>query len=68
MPLRRIRAHYEQLSEFESGRINGLKVAVFNDESRFQLCPDDNRRRVWRLPEQRSLEAHLQHSGTSSTF
>ncbi|GFU56874.1 HTH_Tnp_Tc3_2 domain-containing protein [Trichonephila clavipes] len=23
---------------------------VFSDESRFQLCPDDNRRRVWRRP------------------
>ncbi|GFV39041.1 HTH_Tnp_Tc3_2 domain-containing protein [Trichonephila clavipes] len=26
---------------------------VFSDESCFQLCPDDHRRRVWRLPGQR---------------
>ncbi|GFW99745.1 uncharacterized protein TNCV_3419751 [Trichonephila clavipes] len=26
---------------------------VFSDESRFQLCPDDHRRRVWRRPGQR---------------
>ncbi|GFX41649.1 transposable element Tc1 transposase [Trichonephila clavipes] len=25
-----------------------LGSIVFNDESRFQLCPDDHRRRVWR--------------------
>ncbi|GFW79398.1 transposable element Tc1 transposase [Trichonephila clavipes] len=25
---------------------------VFRDESRFQLCPDDHRRRVWRCPGQ----------------
>ncbi|GFV72778.1 histone-lysine N-methyltransferase SETMAR [Trichonephila clavipes] len=43
MPRRRIRAHYEHLSEFERGRIIGLKEAVFSDESRFELCPDDNR-------------------------
>ncbi|GFW21659.1 HTH_Tnp_Tc3_2 domain-containing protein [Trichonephila clavipes] len=27
---------------------------VFRDESRFQLCPDDHRRRVWRRPGQRA--------------
>ncbi|GFU89421.1 transposable element Tc1 transposase [Trichonephila clavipes] len=27
---------------------------VFSDESRFQLCPDDHRRRVWRRPRQRA--------------
>ncbi|GFV78455.1 transposable element Tc1 transposase [Trichonephila clavipes] len=27
---------------------------VFNDESCFQLCPDDHRRRVWRRLEQRA--------------
>ncbi|GFV85288.1 transposable element Tc1 transposase [Trichonephila clavipes] len=27
---------------------------VFSDESRFQLCPDDHRRRVWRRPGQRA--------------
>ncbi|GFX88447.1 transposable element Tcb1 transposase [Trichonephila clavipes] len=31
MPRRRIRAHYEQLSEFERGRINGLKEAGWAD-------------------------------------
>ncbi|GFT82278.1 hypothetical protein TNCV_4650841 [Trichonephila clavipes] len=25
---------------------------MFNDESRFQLCSDDQRRRAWRRPEQ----------------
>ncbi|GFY04175.1 transposable element Tc1 transposase [Trichonephila clavipes] len=38
---RRIPAHYEPLPEFE---------AVFSDESLFQLCPDDHRRRIWRRP------------------
>ncbi|GFV43351.1 uncharacterized protein TNCV_1948641 [Trichonephila clavipes] len=102
---RRIRAHYEQLSELERGRVIGLKEEgwanrrithhirrsdatikrcrqewvkngifqrhdgsgrpraivdrlnqadwghiVFSYESRFQLCPDDNRRCVWRHP------------------
>ncbi|GFX20194.1 HTH_Tnp_Tc3_2 domain-containing protein [Trichonephila clavipes] len=27
---------------------------VFSDESRFQLCSDDNRKRVWRRPRQRA--------------
>ncbi|GFS58194.1 hypothetical protein TNCV_1411571 [Trichonephila clavipes] len=27
-------------------------LIVFSDESRFQLFPDDHRRRVWRLPRQ----------------
>ncbi|GFX71712.1 transposable element Tc1 transposase [Trichonephila clavipes] len=129
MPRHGIRAHYEQQSEFERGRIIGLKEGVpitpthcqarlqwrlaqsgrnhvdwvrivFSDESCFQLCPDDHRRRVWRRPGQRanpafnivrytgpeqgvmiwgaisfetgplwsSLEAHLQHIGTSTAF
>ncbi|GFT25738.1 HTH_Tnp_Tc3_2 domain-containing protein [Trichonephila clavipes] len=114
MPHRRIRAHYEQLPEFERGRIIGLKVGcwanwriarhmgrsvavirrcwqewvgsgefqrhngsitplhcrarlqwcltrlgrnhadwgriVFSDESCFQPCPDDHRKRAWRRP------------------
>ncbi|GFV04107.1 uncharacterized protein TNCV_917281 [Trichonephila clavipes] len=95
MARHRIRAHYEQLSTFERGRIIGLKEAgwtnrriarhmeridaairrcwqgwvdngrfqhhdgrnyadwrfiMFSDEFRFQLCPDDHRRRVWRRP------------------
>ncbi|GFT30311.1 transposable element Tc1 transposase [Trichonephila clavipes] len=59
-----IRAHYEQLSEFKRYRIIELKEAawnqadwgfiVFSDESRFHLCPDDHRRRVWRRPGQRA--------------
>ncbi|GFU48551.1 transposable element Tc1 transposase [Trichonephila clavipes] len=48
MPHRRIRAHYEQLSEFERGHIIGLK------ERRIPLCPDDHRRRVWKQPGQRA--------------
>ncbi|GFX12829.1 transposable element Tc1 transposase [Trichonephila clavipes] len=52
MPRRRIRAQYEQLSELERGRIIQMKEAVFRDESRFQLCPGDHRRRVWRRPGQ----------------
>ncbi|GFV41706.1 transposable element Tc1 transposase [Trichonephila clavipes] len=54
MPHRRIRAHFEQLPEFERSRIIGLQETVANDESRFQLCPDDHRRRVWRCPGQRA--------------
>ncbi|GFU01997.1 transposable element Tc1 transposase [Trichonephila clavipes] len=27
---------------------------VFSDKSRFELCPDDHRRRVWRRPGQRA--------------
>ncbi|GFU39718.1 transposable element Tc1 transposase [Trichonephila clavipes] len=30
---------------------------IFIDESRFQLCPDDHRRRVWRWPGQRANPA-----------
>ncbi|GFX91079.1 transposable element Tc1 transposase [Trichonephila clavipes] len=28
------------------------RCIVFSDESRFQLCPDEHRRRVWRRPRQ----------------
>ncbi|GFX39720.1 hypothetical protein TNCV_2104641 [Trichonephila clavipes] len=62
MPRRRIRAHYEQLSEFQRGRIIGLKEEVFSDESRFHLCPDDHRKRVWRRPGQYAHPASLLHS------
>ncbi|GFW96298.1 hypothetical protein TNCV_572691 [Trichonephila clavipes] len=55
MPRRRIRAHYEQLLEFERGCIIGLKEGGYNHDDwgrigriRFQLCPDDHRKRVWR--------------------
>ncbi|GFX27075.1 transposable element Tc1 transposase [Trichonephila clavipes] len=110
MPCRRIPAHYEQLSEFEIGCTIGLKEAgwnhadweciVFSDKIRFQLCPENNRKRVCRRPGQRadpsftiahhtgpqpgvmvwgaisfggqtlwsSLEAQLQHSGTSTNL
>ncbi|UYV72756.1 hypothetical protein LAZ67_10000543 [Cordylochernes scorpioides] len=51
MSRRKIRAHYEHMSEFETGRAFGLKEAV--NESRFLLCPDDRRKRVWRRPGQR---------------
>ncbi|GFU67393.1 transposable element Tc1 transposase [Trichonephila clavipes] len=54
MQRRRIRAHYEQLSNFERGRIIGLKEAVFRDESLFQLCPDNHRKHVWRRRGQRA--------------
>ncbi|GFV76215.1 transposable element Tc1 transposase [Trichonephila clavipes] len=37
---------------------------IFSDESRFQLCPDDHRRRVWRRPGQR---AHLAFTITRHT-
>ncbi|GFS67676.1 transposable element Tc1 transposase [Trichonephila clavipes] len=30
---------------------------MFSDESRFQLCPDDNRRRVWIRPVQHAYRA-----------
>ncbi|GFW68594.1 transposable element Tc1 transposase [Trichonephila clavipes] len=38
---------------------------VFSDKSRFQLCPDDHRRRVWRPPEQRADPAFtiIRHTG-----
>ncbi|GFX13794.1 hypothetical protein TNCV_3421061 [Trichonephila clavipes] len=32
--------------------LNGGRI-VFSDESSFELCPDDHRRFVWRLPRQR---------------
>ncbi|GFV12350.1 transposable element Tcb2 transposase [Trichonephila clavipes] len=54
MPRCRIQAHCEQLPEFERGLIIGLKTAVFSNEPRFQLCPDDQRRRVWRRPGKRA--------------
>ncbi|UYV68097.1 hypothetical protein LAZ67_5003053 [Cordylochernes scorpioides] len=86
MPRRNIRAHYEHMSEFETGRTIGFKEAacrplqclpltpvhrqvrlqwcrgrstwncadwgriVFSGESRFLLCSDDRRKRVWRRP------------------
>ncbi|GFX33952.1 transposable element Tc1 transposase [Trichonephila clavipes] len=31
-----------------------ISFLLFSDESRFQLCPDDHRRRVWRRPGQRA--------------
>ncbi|GFU47812.1 hypothetical protein TNCV_4465531 [Trichonephila clavipes] len=62
MPRHRIRAHYEQLSEFERGHIILLKEASWNltdwgrigfsDKSCFQLYPDNQRRHVWRHPRQ----------------
>ncbi|GFX20401.1 HTH_Tnp_Tc3_2 domain-containing protein [Trichonephila clavipes] len=36
MPRHRIRAHYEQLSEFERGRIIRLKEAEWVESGRFQ--------------------------------
>ncbi|GFS71646.1 transposable element Tc1 transposase [Trichonephila clavipes] len=119
IPHRRIRAHYEQLSEFERGLIIELKEAGWAnrrithhmgrsdtvirrccDKSRFRLCPDDHQRRAWRRPGQHAdlafiiarytgpqpgvmvwgaisfgrftslvvIRAHLQYSGTSTTF
>ena len=35
---------------------------VFSDESRFQLCPDDHRRRVWRRTGQRGILLSLLHA------
>ncbi|GFW50949.1 transposable element Tc1 transposase [Trichonephila clavipes] len=66
MPLCSIRAHYEQLSEFERGRIIGLKKSVFRDKFSFQLCPDKHRRRVWRRPVQRADPAITIAGHTSS--
>ncbi|GFV60792.1 transposable element Tc1 transposase [Trichonephila clavipes] len=97
MPHRNIRAHYEQLPEFERGCILGLNETgwtnwrtlvilveamrpledagknglqsclarsgwnhtdweriVFSDEYRFQMCPDDHRKRARRRPGQRA--------------
>ncbi|GFW58867.1 uncharacterized protein TNCV_4047051 [Trichonephila clavipes] len=101
MPRRRIRDHYEQLSEFERRRIIERSIVLplvlkeagcvnrrivrhmgrsdaairrcwqewadmFSDESRFQLSPDDHRRRVWKRPGQRAdpvftVECHTGH-------
>ncbi|GFY12400.1 transposable element Tc1 transposase [Trichonephila clavipes] len=38
---------------------------VFSDESRFQLCPDDHRKHVWRYPGQRADPAFTisRHTG-----
>ncbi|GFW23987.1 transposable element Tc1 transposase [Trichonephila clavipes] len=75
MPRRGIRAHYEQLPEFERGHMIELKEAdwnhadwgpiVFSDESRFQLCPDDRRGRFWRNPGHRADPAFTiaRHTG-----
>ncbi|GFX12198.1 transposable element Tc1 transposase [Trichonephila clavipes] len=66
MHRRRIRAHHEQLSEYERGRIIELKEGVFSDEFSFQLCPNKHRRRVWRRTGQRAdpaftIEGHTGH-------
>ncbi|GFU94149.1 uncharacterized protein TNCV_967191 [Trichonephila clavipes] len=34
-----------------------IRRATHTDEFRFQLCPDDHRRRVWRQPRQRAYPA-----------
>ncbi|GFV28871.1 transposable element Tc1 transposase [Trichonephila clavipes] len=36
---------------------NCCRGEVFSDESRFQLCPGDHRRRLWRRPGQRANPA-----------
>ncbi|GFU00473.1 RNase H domain-containing protein [Trichonephila clavipes] len=48
MPLRRIRATATVLKRSYHWIERG------SDESRFQLCPDDHRKLVWRLPGQRA--------------
>ncbi|GFU75561.1 uncharacterized protein TNCV_2862761 [Trichonephila clavipes] len=50
MPLSRRRRQYEQLSEFERGRVIGMMKAGWSarDASRFNLSIDDNHARVWR--------------------
>ncbi|GFU57776.1 transposable element Tc1 transposase [Trichonephila clavipes] len=75
MPREGIQAHHEQMPEFERSRLIELKEAdwnhadwgriVFSDESRFQLCPDDHRGRVWRNPGQRADPAFTiaRHTG-----
>ncbi|GFW59751.1 HTH_Tnp_Tc3_2 domain-containing protein [Trichonephila clavipes] len=49
MPRRRIRAHYEQLSEFERGRIIGLKEAGWANWTiaRHMSRSDAANRRCW---------------------
>ncbi|GFX61572.1 HTH_Tnp_Tc3_2 domain-containing protein [Trichonephila clavipes] len=49
MPRRRIRAHYEQLSEFERGRIIGLKEASLSNRriTRHMSRSDVAIRRCW---------------------
>ncbi|GFT44964.1 transposable element Tc1 transposase [Trichonephila clavipes] len=34
--------------------LNQVGITLIGDESRFQLYPDNNRRRVWRRPGQRA--------------
>ncbi|GFU02679.1 uncharacterized protein TNCV_535091 [Trichonephila clavipes] len=50
MPLRRFRRQYEQLTQFETGRIISMMEVggSASDESRFNLSSDVNRVRVWR--------------------
>ncbi|GFV68154.1 transposable element Tc1 transposase [Trichonephila clavipes] len=52
----RIRVHYKQLSQFERGRIIGLKETDWNyaDWGCFHLHPENHRRLVWRRPGQRA--------------
>ncbi|GFV46464.1 hypothetical protein TNCV_3233521 [Trichonephila clavipes] len=100
--IRRCWQEWVENSRFPHHDDNGRPRATANlrDESCFQLCPDDHRRRVWKSPGTvpillsllhaiqalnqelwsgvpflltagslwSSLEAHLQHSCTSTTF
>ncbi|GFW51052.1 transposable element Tc1 transposase [Trichonephila clavipes] len=65
-------AHYRARLQWFSARL-GWKQAdwgriVLNDEFRFQLCPDDHRRHVWRHPGQRADLAFTiaHHTGPQS--
>ncbi|GFV84332.1 uncharacterized protein TNCV_1591911 [Trichonephila clavipes] len=65
MPLRRFRRQYEQLSQFERGRIIDMMEA--SDESRFNLSSYDNRVRVWRPRGERLNPAFASQRHTAPT-
>ncbi|GFV55729.1 transposable element Tcb2 transposase [Trichonephila clavipes] len=69
MPLRRFRRQYEELSQFERGRIIGMMKAGWSasDESRFNLRSDGNRVHVWRHRGERLNPAFPLRRHTTST-
>ncbi|GFX86199.1 transposable element Tc1 transposase [Trichonephila clavipes] len=48
---------YFRLQQHHSDKTIWSDLNFLRDESRFQLYPDDHRRRVWRLPGQRANPA-----------
>ncbi|GFV16207.1 hypothetical protein TNCV_3379711 [Trichonephila clavipes] len=46
--------------------LSTIRLTTHTDESRFQLCPDDHRRRAWKPPGQSTDPAFtiVRHNGT----